>query len=283
MKNKFPPYGWFGIVLAILFWIINWTWDGARTQWGFFPMWLGYCLTMDALVFWRTGTSLLTRSWRKYAGLFLVSAPVWWIFEALNLRTQNWIYIGADGTGTLGYTFWTTLSFTTVIPAVFGSAEFFASFDFARRLGRGPVIRPDKLTTIAFFITGWVMLALLLAWPMIFFPFIWLSPYFILEPLNIWMGNRSLADWTQEGDWHPIISLWLGVLLTAFFWEMWNFHSYPKWIYHVPWGGGLHIFEMPLLGYGGYLPFSLELFALYHLIVGLLGYKKTDYVKVAAG
>jgi hypothetical protein len=245
-------------------------------------MWLGYCLTVDGLVFWRTGTSLLTRSWRKYVGLFVVSAPVWWIFEALNLRTQNWIYIGAGGNSTLGYTFWTTLSFTTVIPAVFGSAEFIASFDFARRLGRGPVIRPDKLTTGAFFIAGWVMLVLLLVWPMIFFPFIWLSPYFILEPLNVWMGNRSLADWTRDGDWHPIISLWLGVLMTAFFWEMWNYLSYPKWIYHVAWGGWLHIFEMPLLGYGGYLPFSLELFALYHLIVGLFGHKKTDYVKVAS-
>jgi hypothetical protein len=26
---------------------------------------------------------------------------------------------------------------------------------------------------------------------------------------------------------------------------------------------------MPVLGYGGYIPFSLELFALYHLIAGL--------------
>ncbi len=282
MKNKFPLHGWFGLALAILFWIINWTWDGARTQWGFFPMWLGYCLTIDGLVFLRTGTSLLTRSWQKYVGLFLVSAPVWWIFEALNLRTQNWIYIGAQGISTLYYTFWTTLSFTTVIPAVFGSAEFIASFDFAKRLGRGPVIRPDRLTTITFFVAGWIMLALLLAWPLIFFPFIWLSPYFIFEPLNVWLGNRSLTDWTQEGDWHPVISLWLGVLLTAFFWEMWNYHSYPKWVYHVAWGGGLHIFEMPLLGYGGYLPFSLELFALYHLIVGLFGHRKTDYIKVTS-
>ena len=36
---------------------------------------------------------------------------------------------------------------------------------------------------------------------------------------------------------------------------------------------------MPLLGYGGYLPFALELYALYHWTVGLLGNKKTDYVK----
>jgi hypothetical protein len=61
---------------------------------------------------------------------------------------------------------------------------------------------------------------------------------------------------------------------------MWNYHSNPKWIYHVAWGGGFHIFEMPLLGYGGYLPFSLELFAMYHLIVGLFDHKKTEYVKV---
>jgi hypothetical protein len=68
------------------------------------------------------------------------------------------------------------------------------------------------------------------------------------------------------------------VLLTAFFWEMWNFLSYPKWVYHVPWGGWLHVFEMPLLGYGGYLPFALELFALYHFLGGLFDGRKTEYV-----
>ena len=97
------------------------------------------------------------------------------------------------------------------------------------------------------------------------------------------MRNRSLAGWTTVGDWRPVIALWLGVLLTAFFWEMWNFFSYPKWIYDVPWGDWLHIFEMPLLGYGGYLPFALELYALYHLIVGILGRKRDDYVRLDFG
>jgi hypothetical protein len=235
---------------------------------------------MDGLVFWRTGTSLFTRSRRKYFHLFLVSAPVWWIFELLNVRTQNWTYVGAEIFSPLQYAFWTTLSFTTVIPAVFGGVEFLASFDFIKRLKRGPAIGTDKRTTATFFIVGWIMLALMLAWPDIFFPFIWLSPYFILEPINVWLGNRSLALWTAKGDWRPVIALWLGVLLTAFFWEMWNYSSYPKWIYHVPWGNWLHIFEMPLLGYGGYLPFSLELSAVYHLISGLIGDKLGDYVKV---
>ena len=280
MRTTFPRHGWLGLALVAIFWALNWMLSGLRTYWGFFPLWLGYCLTIDALVFWRTGTSLLTRSWRKYIGLFLISAPVWWIFEALNLRTQNWFYEGVEFFTPLQYGLLTTLSFTTVIPAVFGSAEFFASFDFLKRLKPGPIVATDKFTTSAFFISGWLMLATMLAWPRIFFPFVWISLYFIFEPLNVWVGNRSLATFTAKGDWRPVIALWLGVLLTAFFWEMWNFFSYPKWIYNVPWGNWLHIFEMPLLGYGGYLPFALELYALYHMVVGLLGDKSSDYVRV---
>jgi len=279
-KAKFPRHGWLGLALASFFWFLNWTLPGLRTHWGFFPLWVGYCLTIDALVYWRAGTSLLMRGWQKYVGLFIVSAPVWWIFELLNLRTQNWAYVGAETFSPQEYAFWTTLSFTTVIPAVFGSAEFFASFDFIKRLKGGPVVGTDKLTTSLFFCAGWIMLGLMLLWPKIFFLFIWLSLYFIIEPINIWLGNRSLADWTQKGDWRPVISLCLGVLLTAFFWEMWNYYSYPKWIYHVSWGDWLHVFEMPLLGYGGYLPFALELYALYHLITGFLGHKTPNYVRV---
>jgi hypothetical protein len=58
---------------------------------------------------------------------------------------------------------------------------------------------------------------------------------------------------------------------------MWNFHSYPKWVYYVSFVDFWRIFEMPLLGYGGYLPFSLELFALYHLIAGFLLPRKAQY------
>ncbi len=78
------------------------------------------------------------------------------------------------------------------------------------------------------------------------------------------------------------MALWLGVLVCGFFWEMWNYFSYPKWQYTVPGVSFLHIFEMPLLGYGGYLPFAMELHALYHLAAGLLGQKTGDYVQLSA-
>jgi len=279
--TAFPTHGWIGVGLVVIFWSLNWALPGLRTHWAFFPLWLGYCLTMDALVLKRTGTSLLARSGPRYLGLFLVSAPSWWLFELINLRTQNWVYLGAEAFAPLSYGFWTTLSFSTVLPAVLGSVELLASFRFVSRLPRGPRLVPSRRVTIALFAAGWIMLALMLAWPRLFFPFAWLSVYFIIEPLNVWLGNRSLAEWTRLPDWRPVYALWLGVLLTAFFWEMWNFLSFPKWIYRLPCGDGPHLFEMTLLGYGGYLPFALELHTLYQFVMGFLGPGNGEYIHIA--
>jgi hypothetical protein len=279
-ERRFSAHGWAGLVLVLVFWALNWNLDGLRTHWGFFPLWLGYGLVVDAMVLYRTGTSLLTRSWQKYISLFFVSAPAWWLFEAINLRTQNWIYLGSEFFTRWEYAFWATLNFSTVIPAVFGTAELVKSFQFIKKIGPGTIIRPDRPTTLGFFITGLVMLALMMVWPDYFYIFVWLSVYFILEPINIWLGNRSLSKWTRVGDWRPIISLWLGALICGFFWEMWNFLAYPKWIYEVPFVQFGHIFEMPVLGYGGYLPFAMELYALYHFIAGLFGFKTLDYIRL---
>lgn len=280
-SRKFPSYGWLGIVLVTLFWTLNWRLEGLRTHWGFFPLWLGYSLFVDAVNRYRTGTSLATRNTAAYIALFFISAPSWWIFEILNSRVHNWEYLGRDVFVGINYMVLTTISFTTVMPAVFGSAELFASIKWLQRMKRGLTIRSHSKNAFVFFVIGVVMLLSLLMWPLYFFPFMWISIFFILEPINIWLGHVTLAKWTNKSDWRPIIALWLGALMCGFFWELWNFYSYPKWIYHVPWFDFLRIFEMPLLGYGGYLPFSLELFALYHLVAGLLG--KKDFQFITAG
>jgi hypothetical protein len=264
-----PAHGWLGLGLIATCWILNWSLTGLRTHWCFFPLWLGYCLTVDALVFSRKSNSMLTRSPGGYATLFLVSTSAWWLFELLNLRTQNWYYDGRQFFTNFQYFVLASLSFSTVMPAVFGTAELVSTFNWPRGIGRGPRIVPNRATTLGFFAAGWLMLVLLLRWPLYFFPVLWLSVYFILEPINIWLGNRSVAQYTAVGNWRPVLALWIGCLICGFFWEMWNFYSYPKWVYQVPFVDFLHIFELPLLGYGGYLPFSLELFALYHLVVGL--------------
>jgi hypothetical protein len=268
--RAFAVHGWIGGILVLVMWALNWTLRGLRTQWAFFPLWLGYSLLVDAWVLRRKGSSLFRRDPRAYATLFPISAAAWWLFEALNARTQNWTYVGREFLTDLQYGLLASLSFSTVMPAVFGTAELVSTFRWLKRIGRGPVIAPTRATTLGFFVAGWAMLALLLLWPGTCFPFLWLSVYFIVAPLNVWLKHRSLAEHTSVGDWRPVLALWIGCLICGFFWEMWNFYSYPKWVYHVPLVGFWRVFEMPLLGYGGYLPFSLELFALYQLVAGLL-------------
>ena len=283
LTRGWPAHGWVGLGLVVVFWTLNWSLPGPRTHWIFFPLWLGYCLTVDALVLRRKGTSMLTRSPSAYVKLFLVSAPAWWLFELLNLRTGNWFYDGRQFFTDLQYFILATLSFSTVMPAVFGTGELVSTFGWLRRIGRGPRIAPTRRTLVSFFVAGWLMLALLLLWPLYFFPFLWLSIYFILMPANVWLGNRSLAKYTAVGDWRPVLALWAGCLICGFFWEMWNFYAFPKWVYQVPFVDFLHLFEMPLLGYGGYIPFSLELFALYHLIMGLLKQKEgRDFIQISS-
>jgi hypothetical protein len=166
------------------------------------------------------------------------------------------------------------------MPAVFETAELVSSFAWFKRLPSPPPIPMTLPIVLGVFGFGVLTFALMLLFPRYFFPFMWLSLFFILEPVNLWRGDRSLAGDATRGNWRPVFALGIGALICGFFWEMWNFYGYPKWDYHVPFVEFLHIFEMPLLGYGGYLPFGLELFAMYHLISGLWNPTWQEYVEV---
>ena len=61
-----------------------------------------------------------------------------------------------------------------------------------------------------------------------------------------------------KGDWRSIWLPAMAALICGFFWEMWNFKSLAHWEYSVPFVQRFHVFEMPVLGYAGYLPFGLE-------------------------
>jgi len=236
-----------------------------RTQWCFFPQWFGYCLVVDAWAWSRSGTSLWARSRSGYVGLFAASVPVWWFFELINLRTANWAYLGRASFGDVEFFLWSSLSFSTVIPAVFGTAELIRT---SRRIDGTARSKPRAASRPWLVVIGLASLAACLIWPGYFFPMVWLSPFLIIDPLNAWRQRPSILGFLERGDWRPIVSLVLAGLVCGFFWEMWNFYSYPKWEYHVPFVDFWHVFEMPALGYGGYIPFSLELFAAYHLMAG---------------
>lgn len=278
--KRFPAHGHAGVALVLLLWALNWTLPGLRTHLLFFPLWLGYCLTVDGLAVASRGSSLLTRSRAGYVSLFLVSAPTWWLFEAINLRTHNWVYLGREQFSDLEYFLLASLSFSTVIPAVFGTAEWVRGWGWIERLAPGPKLAGPGHRRALMFVSGWLGLALLLLWPRYFFPLVWVSIWLILEPINAWRGHPTLLGQLERGDWRPLLSMALGGLMCGFFWELWNFYAYPKWIYQVPFVDFLHVFEMPLLGYLGYIPFAFGLYALCHLVSGLASDRYHDYLWV---
>ncbi|HEX7023084.1 MAG TPA: hypothetical protein VF171_09520 [Trueperaceae bacterium] len=266
-----PLHGWLGLGLVAVCWPLDWLLPGMRTMFLFFPLWLGYILTVDALVWCCRRSSLLTRSLARgglgsFAMLFVLSAVAWWLFEFVNYRTQNWHYLGREEIPDLVYAVLASLAFSTVIPAVFESAALVRNLPWVERMGRGPRIGPSRRTRLILLASGVVMFTLVMSWPAYFYPLVWGSAYCILEPVNAWLGKRTLLDDLRSGDWRPVVALGLGALLCGFFWEMWNYYSYPKWVYHTPGVEFLYVFEMPLLGFIGYIPFALELYALYHLL-----------------
>src|SRR6267142_791061 len=117
------PQAKLGVLLLAICWPLNWTLPGMRTAYLFFPLWLGYVLVVDGWVERRTGSSLWTRSRRDFVLLFVASSPVWWIFEMINNRTENWEYLGAHTFTAIEYYLLCTLSFSTVMPAVFETTE----------------------------------------------------------------------------------------------------------------------------------------------------------------
>ena len=265
-SSSFPPFGYLGLALVAICWPLNWLLPGLRTHWAFFPLWLGYILAVEGWCAYRQGRSLLTRNPRGFAWLFLLSAPTWWLFELFNARVQYWLYTPVDSFSAFEYYAYCTLNFSVVLPAVFSTAELFLSFQWLK--GRGPHAGKNPATLRLFFAAGWAMLALALWRPEYGMAFLWMSLFFILDPLNYWLGRPSLLRQTARGDWRLVYALFLGGLACGFFWEMWNMYSSPRWEYRVPYVDFWYVFEMPLAGYLGYLPFALELYALNAVVMG---------------
>lgn len=299
---RIPWYAWAGAALNVSAWVMSWArigeWDGltinGQTYLGahihlwaytFFPIWLGFILALDGVNVARSGSSPLTRDWRGFVLLFLLSIPFWWVFEILNIPVQNWRYFFDHPINTNTLSGWieyhtiSSLCFSTVLPAVLEIAEILASFAWLRpRLAPhdpGPKVKVS--TAIFLMLIGIAGLILPFAAPYYAFGLLWVGVTFLLDPINNLARTKSALGHLLAGDWRFFVLMPLAALCCGFFWEMWNSQALPKWIYtiplieswHIP-----HIFEMPVIGYSGYLPFGIELFVMYQFALLLLRRRK---------
>jgi hypothetical protein len=277
-ERRFPIYGGIALFVCLAAWTSSWLRIEPFYRYSFFPLWFGYILFIDALNFTRRGKSLLTRAGSRYVLLFLASSLFWWVFEALNIPVQNWHYVFDRPYSPLGYFLLASLNFSTVLPAVMETAELLSSFEPLRpRLSpssAGPLLPLWSLALVE--LAGLICLTLPWLFPRYCFGLIWLCVVLMLDPINnLWRRKSALAHLAVR-DWRFFVVPLAG-LCCGFLWEMWNFYALPKWYYTIPFVGFWKIFEMPLLGYIGYLPFALELFAMYQFVLLLSG-RKEDFL-----
>ena len=263
-RYRFPTWGWFGLGFGAVTWVLAWSrfpWFSSLQSYTFTPLWLSFIIVINALTVRRKGSCLIIKQTALFLALFPASALFWWTFEYFNRFVRNWYYLEVDRVSAFEYGIHASICFSTVLPAVYSVYASLSSFPGLQRIfSHGPPLRLRYKAEMAF---------LLLPASAASFFFIGLYPH-ILYPL-LWSG--SLLTWIalnylartpidfggiENGDWRYLFTWALAALFCGFFWEMWNFYSHAKWVYSVPYFQAFHIFEMPLLGYTGYLPFGLE-------------------------
>jgi hypothetical protein len=263
-RGRFPWWGWAAVAWTLVWWVLAWTrfaWFETAQRFTFFPLWIGFIVTVNALVYRRSRSCLMIQAPKRWAALFGLSALFWWMFEWLNRFVRNWHYLGVEDFDAVSYAVHATLCFSTVLPAVASVAEWLETHPrWTRWVAQGPPWRWLQSRT-----TGWVLLvcgAAALggagAYPSVFYPALWIAPVALALGASVFSGRENLAGEIARGEWARAASWMTAALICGFFWELWNTYSAAKWIYTVPGVERWHVFEMPLLGYAGYLPFGLE-------------------------
>lgn len=258
------------------------------SRYWFHPLWVGWTLTADAVVLAREGRSLLHTWPRRVLLLFALSSVFWWAFEWINWHTRNWTYPGSETFSDQMRVFLKTLAFSTVIPALAAGRDLLRSLVRGSRLADGPGVPLAVRDRRA---AGWLLVLAALGgivmWllPRVAFPLVWVAPLLLLEGILAWVGRPGVLPLLRARRLAPVLLVALAGLGTGVLWEAWNWGADPHWEYHIPYVGFWRVFEMPLLGYLGYLPFALTADAFVRLVTGgrggLAGGPVTELAPVA--
>jgi len=228
--------------------------------WFFCFAWWSLILFLDSWNFRRQRSSLLSGSFGKFLFMAYLSVFIWVVFELFNLRLKNWSYhrlpLHAPERWA-GY----FMAFASVVPALKELSILFGDFLKGKRLALFR-ISPKPILLWGFILLGLLSVFFVMLWPKIFFPLPWLCFIFLLDPINYWLKNDSILEGFEAGDWSRFWSWVLAGLMAGFLWELWNFWAGSHWEYSLPYLDFGRIFHMPVLGYTGFLPFSLEIFSL---------------------
>ena len=235
--------------------------------------WTGLLFLLDGLLYrnMRQDTSpIRNRPWR-FAAIYLVSIPVWLVFDWVNFwYIGAWRYHGLPEDLFIRYAGY-FLAFGAICPGMFLIADIVQRTRVAGL--RGPALAPNAAVRVILIAAGGAMAL---------YPFLvrdpvgsltlWLGWFFLLDPINERVGAPSIfGDWRQ-GRYGRTVSLMAAGAICGLLWEFWNYWAVTKWTYNLPFLGPLEeiaYFEMPALGFLGFLPFALECWAMVQTILWL--------------
>lgn len=229
--------------------------------------WTGVILAADGLLAVR-GRSWLARHPRELFLSALVSIPSWLLFEFYNRprfwRADGpelwWHYQGLPPWPERGFGY--AWAFATITPAMLLVAELVRGF--LNRLPQGEGGRIPKEVAWVLILAGFPLAFLPLAWPSPYFAAdVWLAWPLLLEGVNFLRGHPCLMRDFERGDRSRFVALLSAGALCGFIWESLNFLASARWVYTVPFAGNIKVFEMPILGYLGFLPFAVAVFDLW--------------------
>lgn len=273
VRTTFPAWGWMGAAVMIAGWLMAWTrfaWFEPLQAHTFCIPWIGYILLANALSVRRSGHSLLTDK-PSFWLLWPSSALFWWFFEYLNRFVQNWYYVGVDTFSPLEYAIHASLAFATVLPAVLSTLHLLLTFSALnaglRSLSPVTFMEDKRAAALILFIAGGG-LTFMGRYPDYLYPLVWGAPLLVITSFQTLWGKPTIFSDLKDGDWRLICTGALAALICGFFWELWNYKSLARWEYAIPFVDRFHIFAMPVLGYGGYLPFGLECLLIGQMVFG---------------
>ena len=262
--RPFPWFGWAGLAIMGIAWVLAWTrfaWFRPLQPHTYFPLWFGLILWLNAVAVKRSGTSPLTAHPFAYAMTFPASSLFWWFFEYLNRYVWNWYYLGIADMSAVEYVIYATLCFSTVLPGVMAMAAVLGTFRFFDDRAYDGMARVDVrsgCSRLVLLLLSALGLSGIVFFPDCAYPLLWISPLMVFILVQVMLGETCVLDCLREGSWGLVFRYETAALCCGFFWETWNYYSYAKWVYAVPWVHGFQIWEMPLIGFAGYLPFGVE-------------------------
>ena len=246
-----------GLAMTGIGWALMWGPEWRLNPLSFTLMWTGAALSMWALS--RDGYPGV----RRHLLLAAISLPVWWWFEMVNGSVRNWEYAYSFEYTRVQWAFLSSLAFSTVIPAVLSALSLVGTV-----VENGAISLPDgrkKRFARREIGLAAVLQVAVFAYPVHLYPFVWVAPFLAVDGVVGLLGGRTLASDITTGRWRDLLVIAAAGLLCGVLWEFWNYHATPKWVYHIPLLGFGKVFEMPVLGYGGYIPFAWSVVQLVRL------------------